>query len=107
MIEFRVRPPAGASVVSKEPDTMGTKGSCKAEGCSKDVVGKGYCARHYKKWRQGTLPKARYATCKQEGCRKKQVAFARCEEHQKKKPVAAEAAPAASAAPAEAPAAEA
>ncbi|MBU6281247.1 vegetative protein, partial [bacterium] len=71
---------------------MGTKGSCKAEGCSKDVVGKGYCAVHYKKWRQGTLPKARYATCKHEGCRKKQVAFARCEEHQKKKPAAAEAA---------------
>ncbi|MFM7736000.1 MAG: vegetative protein [Alphaproteobacteria bacterium] len=85
---------------------MGTKGSCKAEGCSKDVVGKGYCSGHYKKWRQGTLPKARYATCKQEGCRKKQVAFARCAEHQKKKPVAAEAAPAAAAPAAEAPAAE-
>jgi len=86
---------------------MGTKGSCKAEGCSKDAVGKGYCAVHYKRWRQGTLPKARYATCKQEGCRKKQVAFARCEEHQKKKPVAEAAAPAASAPAAEAPAAEA
>jgi hypothetical protein len=95
---------------------MASKGNCKAEGCEKDTVGKGYCSRHYKEWRQGTLPKARYATCKTAGCRKKQTAFAHCEEHQKKKaapPVEAAAAatptptPAAEAPAAEAPAAEA
>jgi hypothetical protein len=76
---------------------MGSKGTCKAEACEKDVVGKGYCARHYKSWKQGELPKGRYKTCKTDGCRKRQVNAAHCEEHQKVKPAAA--------APAEAPAA--
>jgi hypothetical protein len=52
---------------------MGTKGTCKAEACEKDVVGKGYCRRHYDAWKRGGLPKARYATCKTAGCRKRQV----------------------------------
>jgi hypothetical protein len=68
---------------------MATKGSCKAEACEKDVVGKGYCARHYRSWKQGALPKARYKTCKTDGCRKRQVKAAHCEEHQKVKPAAA------------------
>ena len=68
---------------------MANKGSCKAEGCAKDVVGKGYCAKHYKLWRQGDLPKARYKTCTTEGCRKKQTSAGHCEEHQKKKKSAA------------------
>lgn len=83
---------------------MGNRGTCKSEGCAKDVVGKGYCIRHYNKWRRGQMPKPRYATCKTKGCKKRQVAFAHCEEHQKIK-----AAPAAAEAPApaaEAPAAE-
>ena len=80
---------------------MGSKGTCKAEACEKDVVGKGYCARHYHVWKQGELPKARYKTCKTAGCKKRQVNAAHCEEHQKVKPAAA--APAAAPAPAPAP----
>jgi len=70
---------------------MANKGTCKAEGCEKDVVGKGYCTRHYNAWRRGDMPKARYKTCRTQGCRKKQTAAGHCEEHQKKK-AAAEAA---------------
>lgn len=69
---------------------MANKGTCKAEACQKEVVGKGYCARHYKLWREGKLPKARYKTCRTEGCRKKQTDKGHCADHQKKK--AAEAA---------------
>ncbi len=67
---------------------MGSKGSCKAEACEKDVVGKGYCRRHYQAWRRGELAKARYKTCRKVGCRKRQVKAARCEEHQKIKALA-------------------
>jgi hypothetical protein len=74
------------------------KGSCKAESCEKEVVGKGYCRGHYRQWKRGKLAKPRYKTCVEEGCRKAQVAGARCEAHQKVKPAAAEGA----AAPAEA-----
>ena len=70
---------------------MASKGQCKAEACGQDVVGKGYCKRHYRKWRQGALPKARYKTCSAESCRKRQVAAGRCADHQKKKAAAAEA----------------
>ena len=79
---------------------MGTKGTCKADACEKDVVGKGYCRRHYDAWKRGGLPKAPYATCKTAGCRKRQVKAAHCEEHQKVK-AAAPAAASAAAAPAE------
>jgi hypothetical protein len=64
---------------------MASKGTCKAESCDKDVIGKGYCVRHYRLWRRGELPKARYKTCHTEGCRKKQSRAGRCEEHQKVK----------------------
>jgi hypothetical protein len=74
---------------------MGSEGSCKADGCEKEVVGKGYCARHYGAWKRGEMPKARYKTCKTAGCRKRQVKAAHCEEHQKVKPAAAAAAAAA------------
>jgi len=86
---------------------MGSKGACKAEACERDVVGKGYCQRHYRAWKDGSMPKAPYKTCKTAGCRKRQVKSAHCEEHQKVKPAAASAASpaaegAAGAAPAEA-----
>ncbi len=77
-----------------------SKGTCKLEGCSRAVVGKRYCARHYKKWRQGELPKARYKICSHEGCRKPRRLRAMCEEHARKSPEGAAAAPAAPAAPA-------
>lgn len=64
---------------------MANKGTCKAESCQKDVIGKGYCVRHYKLWREGKMPKGRYKTCRSEGCRKKQTGKGRCADHQKKK----------------------
>ena len=74
-----------------------SKGSCKFEGCSRDVVGKGYCARHYKQWRQGALPKGRYKICTAEACRKPRAVGSKCEEHGKGKPAVAAAEPAATA----------
>lgn len=71
-----------------------SKGNCKAEACSKEVVGKGYCQRHYHMWKQGKLAKPRYKTCVEDGCKGPQVAGARCETHRKDKKAEA-AAPAA------------
>ena len=68
---------------------MANKGTCKTDGCEKEVVGRGYCARHYKLWREGKMPKARYKTCRTEGCRKKQTDKGHCADHQKKKAEAA------------------
>lgn len=68
-----------------------SKGTCKFEGCAANVVGKGYCARHYKRWREGTLPKARYKICSAEGCRKPRVQGSKCGEHAKTKPAGTEA----------------
>ena len=65
------------------------KGSCKLDGCEKPSAGKGYCARHYKAWRRGALPKARYKTCTHEACRKPRTIGSKCEEHGRKAPVAA------------------
>ena len=56
---------------------------CKIEGCKGTYRAKGYCQRHYKKWRHGEYGGARYKTCKQEGCLKPVVARALCEEHYK------------------------
>lgn len=56
--------------------------NCKAEGCTKAADGgKGYCGRHYRVWRHGGLPKARYKTCRAEGCRKPIAQRGRCDEH--------------------------
>jgi hypothetical protein len=72
------------------------KGTCKFEGCAAPVVAKGYCARHYKKWRQGALPKGRYKICTAEGCRKPRAAAgSKCEEHRKASTTDAAAAPSA------------
>ncbi len=65
-----------------------SKGTCKFEGCSGPVVGKGYCARHYKRWREGALPKARYKTCTAEACRKPRAIGSKCAEHGSKAPAA-------------------
>ncbi len=72
-----------------------SKGSCKFEGCARDAVGKGYCARHYKQWRQGTLPKGRFKICTAEACRKPRAVGSKCDEHGKTKTAAAAAEPAA------------
>ena len=60
---------------------MTNKGTCKAEKCDKPVRGKGYCDRHYRKWRKGLMGKPRYRACTAEGCRKPRVRRALCEEH--------------------------
>jgi hypothetical protein len=69
-----------------------SKGTCKFEGCSGAVVGKGYCTRHYKRWRQGALPKGRYKICTAEACRKPRASGSKCAEHTKAKAAPAEAA---------------
>ena len=61
---------------------MTTATTCKHEGCSTSPDGgKGYCAKHYRAWKRGTLPKARYETCRVEGCHKRVEARGRCTEH--------------------------
>jgi len=65
---------------------MAKKGTCKADSCDKEAVGKGYCKRHYRLWKRGEMPKARYDTCVAEGCHKRVTASMRCAEHQKVKP---------------------
>ena len=60
-----------------------SKATCKFEGCGAAAVGKGYCTRHYKRWREGALPKARYKICSSEGCRKPRALGSKCEEHSK------------------------
>jgi len=72
------------------------RGTCKFEGCASPVVGKGYCGRHYKQWRRGGLPKARYKICTHEGCRRPRSVRAKCAEHARKPAADASPAPAAS-----------
>lgn len=60
---------------------MATKGTCKAEGCDKDVRGKGYCDGHFRKWKKGLLGKARRKSCNAEGCHKPQGNRGLCTEH--------------------------
>jgi hypothetical protein len=60
---------------------MSSKGTCKFEGCAKDVVGKGYCDRHYRAWRRGKLPKPRYRSCNTPGCNRPVDRRALCTEH--------------------------
>ena len=69
-----------------------SKGTCKFEGCSASVVGKGYCSRHYGQWRRGALPKGRYKICTAEACRKPRAVGSKCTEHAKGKAAGAEAA---------------
>ena len=57
-------------------------GACRHTGCKRPGDGgKGYCRRHYRAWKRGALPKARYKTCRIEGCRKRIMARGRCTEH--------------------------
>ncbi len=67
------------------------KKKCKVEGCKGHYRAKGYCVRHYRKWRHGAsapgasapreFKKSRYKTCTQEDCRKKRTPSGLCEEH--------------------------
>jgi hypothetical protein len=84
---------------------MANKGTCKAADCNHEVIGKGYCRKHYRLWKAGEMPKPRYKICTEEKCRKPRFRASLCEEHWNavhgKKAEAAAPAPAAPAAPAE------
>ncbi len=54
---------------------------CKVAKCKRPYRAKGYCTVHYKKWRQGELPKGRYKICTKEGCRKPRAKGSLCAEH--------------------------
>lgn len=86
---------------------MASKATCKADGCEKDVRAKGYCDRHYRKWRKGLMGKPRHRICNEKGCHKARDRKGFCADHFSqhfgKKAQAAAEAPAAAA---EAPAAE-
>jgi hypothetical protein len=60
---------------------MGTKGTCKADGCDKVAVGKGYCARHYQAWKRGKMPKPRYDRCRMANCTKPATTRGFCDAH--------------------------
>lgn len=57
---------------------------CGISGCKLPYRAKGYCDRHYQRWRRGELPHSRYKTCTQEGCLKKRSRHGLCEDHFKK-----------------------
>jgi hypothetical protein len=87
---------------------MAEKETCKANDCAREVVGKGYCRKHYRLWKAGEMPKARYKICTEEKCRKPRFHGSLCEAHynaaRAKGAAAAPAAPAAAAPAAGAPA---
>ncbi|HYA34170.1 MAG TPA: hypothetical protein VEF03_01065 [Candidatus Binataceae bacterium] len=61
---------------------MGSKGTCKAKDCNREVIAKGYCRKHYRLWQAGEMPKARYKICTFEKCRKARFKTSSlCEEH--------------------------
>lgn len=60
---------------------MSTKGTCKAESCDKDVRAKGYCDRHFRRWRKGAMGKPRHRSCNEAGCGKAPERRGLCGEH--------------------------
>ena len=82
---------------------MASKGNCKATDCKREAFAKRYCRKHYRLWRAGEMPKARYKICTEEKCRKPRFKGSLCEQHYQAKAAAGKAA----AAPAPAAAAEA
>jgi hypothetical protein len=84
---------------------MASKVTCKAQDCEREVIAKGYCRKHYRMWKAGEMPKARYKICTFEKCRKKRFRLSLCEEHYKTKTGKGAAAPGGEAPAAEAPAA--
>ncbi|HKD68303.1 MAG TPA: hypothetical protein VKB84_15765 [Candidatus Binataceae bacterium] len=88
---------------------MAGKGNCKAKDCAHEVIAKGYCRKHYRLWKAGEMPKARYKICTEEKCRKPRFRGSLCQDHYsaahaKKGEAAAPAAAQAPAPPAAAPA---
>lgn len=60
---------------------MGSKETCKAKDCNHEVIAKGYCRKHFRLWKHGEMPKARYKICTAEKCRKRRFRGSLCEEH--------------------------
>lgn len=60
---------------------MASKGTCKADSCDKEVRAKGYCDRHYRKWRKGAMGKPRHRACNENDCGKAPYRRGLCEEH--------------------------
>jgi hypothetical protein len=60
---------------------MATKGNCKATDCKREAFAKNYCRQHYRLWRRGEMPKARYKICTEEKCRKPRFKGSLCEQH--------------------------
>jgi len=82
---------------------MPTKGTCKAKDCEREVIGKGYCRKHYRLWKAGEMPHPRYKICTFEKCRKPRgPKGSLCEEHWNAAHAKAAEAAAPAAAPAEA-----
>jgi hypothetical protein len=79
---------------------MANKATCKAADCNHEVIGRGYCRKHYRLWKAGEMPKPRYKICTFEKCRKHRFRGSLCEEHFKASRGASADAAAAPAAPA-------
>ena len=60
---------------------MAKGGTCKANDCDRQVVGKSYCRKHYRMWKAGEMPKPRYKTCTAEKCHKPRFHGSLCEVH--------------------------
>ncbi|HKN00012.1 MAG TPA: hypothetical protein VJX23_05810 [Candidatus Binataceae bacterium] len=60
---------------------MASEGTCKATDCERAAFAKNYCRKHYRLWRAGEMPKARYKSCTFEKCHKKRFRLSLCEEH--------------------------
>jgi hypothetical protein len=60
---------------------MGDKGSCKAAGCAQAVRAKGYCLRHYRRWRKGAMGKPRHRSCNEPGCGQAPTRRGLCDTH--------------------------
>jgi len=61
---------------------MANKGNCKAKDCTREAFAKHLCRKHYRLWKRGEMPKARYKICTFEKCRKARFKTSSlCEEH--------------------------
>lgn len=93
--------PVKKTALKKSPRVAkgGGEKSCSVTACKRAYRAKSYCFFHYKKWRQGDLPHARYRTCSKPECRTKVLRAGLCEKHfaEAFKPAAGAEAPAAAA----------
>lgn len=60
---------------------MANKDTCKASDCNHEVIARGYCRKHFRLWKRGEMPKARYKICTAEKCYKPRFRGSLCEQH--------------------------